>query len=173
MPFARLNPEKPSPKTRPHHSKIHMALVDIERRLFDEAMNREASPRECLGAAREYVRLEKTRCALAAMKRRRQRPALESDPPWEDVSAPVKHYEPTHEMVDMPGFPGVKISVPIGSSATAVANFATAAVSAKPDAAQPAPVAENSASPAPPAPPPRSPASAFSPEALAGALSPF
>jgi hypothetical protein len=34
-------------------------------------------------------------------------------------------YEPTHEMVDMPGFPGAKISVPINSPAKAVAAAAT------------------------------------------------
>jgi len=133
MPFVRLNPEKPSPKTRPHHSKMYLALVDIQRRLYDAAMNQEASPRECVRAVREYVKLDKTMEVLAAEKRSRPRQTVEFAPPNKDMSASEKPYISDYEMVDMPGFPGAQIMVKIGSTAKAADAAATAGVEAKPE----------------------------------------
>jgi hypothetical protein len=61
------------------------------------------------------------------------------DPSESPTESQQKPYVPTHEIRDMPGFPGAKISVPIGSPATPAVADATPAPVADEPAPPPAP----------------------------------
>jgi hypothetical protein len=58
MPFARVSPEKRSPKTRPHHSKSYLRAREIQRVLFGRLVKPDVTDCDFMLLARAWCSLE-------------------------------------------------------------------------------------------------------------------
>ena len=141
------------PKNGQHEKSPYSQAVEWQRRLNKMALTRKLTPHGLAMLSRAWKEQEEIKrkirgvpdpkpIDLAALREEKRKAKLNvmMFAEMEDLPIqvpPEKPYEPTHEMRDMPGFPGAKICVAIDSPAT------PAVAEAKPTPApdQPAPPA--------------------------------